>query len=81
MTVDAEGVSSPFVMSTPSQGTIASLTPRDAQVSNVFKPTKPKFGDVCEVGHDLWSAWTGGKPKGDWLELVVIFLHRTSCVL
>ena len=69
MTVDAEGASSPFVMSPPSQGTIASLMPREGQALNIFKPTKPKFGDVCEVGHDLWSAWTGGKPKGDWLGL------------
>ena len=66
MSVDADGTSSPLVMSAPSQGTTASLAPSMAQASNVFKPTKSKFGDVNEVGHNLWLAWTGGKPKGNW---------------
>ena len=34
-----------------------------------FKPTKPKFGDIYEVGTDSWAAWTGGKPKADWTGL------------
>ena len=35
----------------------------------VYKPVKPKFGDVALVGADQWNAWTGGKPKADWSEL------------
>ena len=69
MTVDADGTSSSYVLSTPSKGTITNLAPRTGQPSNIFNPTKPKFGDVCEVGHDLWSAWTGGQPEGNWLGL------------
>ena len=34
-----------------------------------FIPTKPKFGDVVEVGTGTWVAWTGGEPKADWTEL------------
>ena len=32
----------------------------------VYKPDKPKFGDVTLVGSDQWNAWTGGKPRADW---------------
>ena len=34
------------------------------QVSaTAFKPTKPKFGNIAQTGHNTWSAWTGGKPN------------------
>ena len=66
MTVDADGTSTPLMMSMPSQGTIASLTSRKAQASSIFELAKPKFGDVCDISHDLWSAWTGDKPKSNW---------------
>ena len=32
----------------------------------MFKPPKPRFGDVVEVSHENWAAWTGGEPKPDW---------------
>ena len=31
-----------------------------------FKPTPPKMGGLIQVKHDLFSAWTGGKPKDKW---------------
>ena len=37
--------------------------------SNGFKPRKPKFGGLRKTGTDLYTAWTGGKPKADWSEL------------
>ena len=41
--------------------------PTVATVAKIpFKPIKPKFGDISEVGTDSWAAWTGGKPKADW---------------
>ena len=48
-----------------SSGTNASPTAG----SKTFKPVKPTFGDIAEVGTDIWAAWTGGKPKADWSEL------------
>ena len=34
-----------------------------------FKPKKPKFGGIKQVGTDTWAVWTGGKPQNDYLEL------------
>ena len=34
-----------------------------------FKPKKPKFGGIKQIGTDTWAAWTGGKPKNDYSEL------------
>ena len=42
------------------------------QAAPVFMPTKPKFGDIKEVGTGTWVAWTGGEPKPDWSELQTI---------
>ena len=35
----------------------------------MFKPAVPVLGGIQEVGTDLFAAWTGGKPKSDWLGL------------
>ena len=37
--------------------------------STSFKPKKPKFGGIEQVGTDSWAIWTGGKPKTDFSEL------------
>ena len=35
----------------------------------VFRPPQPKFGGVEETGVDVFTAWTGGKPRADWTAL------------
>ena len=64
-------------------GTIVNIPPPPAQQAGTgqnvpapplttavpYRPTKPKFGDVSEIGKESWVAWTGGKPKADWSEL------------
>ena len=37
--------------------------------STSFKPKKPKFGGIEQVGSESWAVWTGGKPKTDFSEL------------
>ena len=64
MTVDAEGTQSPYSLKTPPGGSSLSTG------GVVYRPTKPQFGDVVEVGPNMWAAWTGGKPKGDWSGLM-----------
>ena len=36
-----------------------------------FKLQVPQWGGIQEVDKGMWAAWTGGKPKGDWLMLEV----------
>ena len=35
----------------------------------VFRPPQPKFGGVEETSIDVFTAWTGGKPRADWTAL------------
>ena len=35
-------------------------------MSMPFKPVKPRFGGLSEIGTGVWAAWTGGKPAADW---------------
>ena len=51
---------------TQDSSSASSLQGSNSGGTTVFRPTKPKFGDVVEVGTDLWAAWTGGKPRADW---------------
>ena len=44
-------------------------TIRTLTETSSFKPKKPKFGGLSQVGPDSYAAWTGGKPKADWTEL------------
>ena len=44
-------------------------TIRTLTETSSFKPKKPKFGGLSQVGPDSYAAWTGGKPKTDWTEL------------
>ena len=37
--------------------------------STSFKPKKPRFGGIKQLGTDTWAVWTGGKPKNDYSEL------------
>ena len=32
----------------------------------MFKPDKPKFGDIVETESDRWVPWVGGAPAADW---------------
>ena len=41
-------------------------TSSGATTTTMFKPTKPKFGGIKEVGPKTWAAWIGGTPKADW---------------
>ena len=51
------GVQPPPTPCTPGGGTIVSMP---------FKPVKPRFGGLSEIGTGVWAAWTGGKPAADW---------------
>ena len=49
----------------------AQTAPAASTAYTVFKPKEPKFGGLVQVGHDTWAAWTGGKPKADFTQLLV----------
>ncbi len=34
-----------------------------------LKPKKPIMGDLAQTKTDKWLAWTGGRPKVDWMGL------------
>ena len=37
--------------------------------SSAFCPKVPTMGGLIQVKHDVYSAWTGGKPLADWTGL------------
>ena len=57
--------------SSATTGTAASNNNASGNTANVnqravYRPTKPKFGNVTQTGSETWTAWTGGKPLADW---------------
>ena len=40
-----------------------------SQLPQVFMPTKPKMGDLQQMGGTDHVPWVGGKPKTDWSAL------------